>query len=93
MTRSMDARCANCGSIFPRERAETGPGGGLECPVCGGSVVQGIPDAAADLGTAVNTRCTACGSTFSRRRAITETKGVLACPVCGSTSDLEVIEK
>ncbi len=92
MTEEINAGCADCGATFPREAAERAGGSDLACPVCGHSVVRGIPFEHGSLGaTQPNTRCADCQATFPHAEAKTPTKGVLACPVCGSTGKLEPI--
>lgn len=89
---SQNARCADCGSWFPRSRAETGGPSALECPLCGSGLVQGNPTDEVRIDRN-NAQCEACGAEFPRRESITDTKGVLECPACGSTDDIVLIEE
>jgi len=91
MTRQ-NARCADCGSWFPRSRADTGGTAALECPICGSGLVQGNPTDGVRIDRN-NARCESCGAEFPRRESITDTKGVLECPACGSTGDVVLIEE
>ncbi|MDZ5809969.1 hypothetical protein U4E84_01195 [Halorubrum sp. AD140] len=87
-----NARCADCGSWFPRSRAETNRANALECPVCGSDLVQGNPTDGV-RNDRKNARCRVCDATFHRRDSITSTKGVLECPACGATGDVVLIEE
>jgi len=91
MTRQ-NARCADCGSWFPRSRADTSGTAALECPICGSGLVQGNPTDGVRIDRN-NARCESCGAEFPRRESITDTKGVLECPACGSTGDVVLIEE
>ncbi len=89
---SIDAQCIECGATFPRDEATTDVEHVLSCPVCGSSIVRGIPTQRTPRRERVTTRCGACGATFPRSEATTDVKGELACPACGSRSDLESID-
>ncbi|MFC4248605.1 hypothetical protein ACFOZ7_17005 [Natribaculum luteum] len=87
---AINAKCIECGATFPRSEATTDVQNVLSCPVCGSSIVRGIP--ARPQCERVTTRCGACGATFPRSEATTDVKGELACPVCGSRTDLESLD-
>lgn len=89
----INARCVDCGAIFPRSTAAERGDDRLACPCCGHEVVRGIPEQHTALGKRTNARCRACGATFPHGEAKTPTQGVLACPACGSNSEVTPMER